>query len=85
MPWSGRARPLQIIRNGVPDSVQDRDRRQLERNNEGHTEGGVRRHGGLPAELLCQSICRTHVFRRVRPHGPIRSCQRCGCCSHETS
>ena len=41
MPWPWGARSLQIIRNGVPDFVQDRDRRQLERNNEGHSAGRV--------------------------------------------
>ena len=63
----------------------DKYRRQLERDNERHAEGGVWWHRGLPAELLRKSIRRSHVFRRVRPHGPIRPCQRRGCRPDEAS
>lgn len=41
VPWPRGARPLQIIRNGLPHSVQNRHRRQLERNYEGHSAWGV--------------------------------------------
>lgn len=84
VPGTGRARSLCQLWNCVLDAVPGGHGRQLERHHEGHAAGELRSLGRLHQELLRVPHHRSHLFRHLRPDGPVRPGQRRRRRSHET-
>ena len=78
MPRPWWARTLPILRHGLFDLVPDSHRWQLERHNERHFAGRMRRRRRLFAKLLRVPLFCAFVLRRLCPDGPIRFGQRRG-------
>lgn len=76
--------PLQILWNGISNTVQNSHRRQLEWHNERHSQGRMRRWRWLSSQLLCFTLLCTPILCCLRPHGPIRFGQCGGGRSDET-